>query len=100
MLSKDIIEHYEQRVDILNGKAMIVCMTRKIAIDLYKEIIEKRPEWTEKIKVVLTDNNDDPTNWHEIVGNKKYRDDLAIEFKDEKSKLKIVIVVDMWLTWI
>ena len=98
MLSKDIIEHYEQREDILNGKAMIVCMTRKIAIDLYKEIIEKRPEWKEKIKVVLTDNNDDPTDWHEIVGNKKYRDDLATEFKDEKSKLKIVIVVDMWLT--
>lgn len=98
MLSKDIIEHYEQREDILNGKAMIVCMTRKIAIDLYKEIIEKRPKWKEKIKVVLTDNNDDPTDWHEIVGNKKYRDDLATEFKDEKSKLKIVIVVDMWLT--
>ena len=98
MLSKDIIEHYEQREDILNGKAMIVCMTRKIAIDLYKEIIEKRPEWKEKIKVVLTDNNEDPTDWHEIVGNKKYRDDLATEFKDEKSKLKIVIVVDMWLT--
>lgn len=98
MLSKDIIDHYEQREDILNGKAMIVCMTRKIAIDLYKEIIEKRPEWKEKIKVVLTDNNDDPTDWHEIVGNKKYRDDLATEFKDEKSKLKIVIVVDMWLT--
>ena len=98
MLSKDIIEHYEQREDILNGKAMIVCMTRKIAIDLYKEIIEKRPEWKDKIKVVLTDNNDDPTDWHEIVGNKKYRDDLATEFKDEKSKLKIVIVVDMWLT--
>ena len=98
MLSKDIIEHYEQREDILNGKAMIVCMTRKIAIDLYKEIIEKRPEWKEKIKVVLTDNNDDPTDWHEIVGNKKYRNDLATEFKDEKSKLKIVIVVDMWLT--
>ena len=98
MLSKDIIEHYEQRADILNGKAMIVCMTRKIAINLYKEIINKRPDWKEQVKVVLTDNNDDPTEWHEIVGNKKYRDDLATEFKDEKSKLKIVIVVDMWLT--
>lgn len=98
MLSKDIIEHYEQRADILNGKAMIVCMTRKIAINLYKEIINKRPDWKEEVKVVLTDNNDDPAEWHEIVGNKKYRDDLATEFKDEKSKLKIVIVVDMWLT--
>ena len=98
MLSKDIIEHYEQRADILNGKAMIVCMTRKIAINLYKEILNKRPDWNNKIKVVLTDNNNDPTEWHEIVGNKKYRDDLAIEFKTEDSELKIVIVVDMWLT--
>lgn len=98
MLSKDIIEHYEQREDILNGKAMIVCMTRKIAINLYKEILEKRPEWKDKVKVILTDNNDDPTDWHDIVGNKKYRDDLAVEFKEEKSSLKIVIVVDMWLT--
>ena len=98
MLSKDIIEHYEQRADILNGKAMIACMTRKIAINLYKEILNKRPDWNNKIKVVLTDNNNDPTEWHEIVGNKKYRDDLAIEFKNEDSELKIVIVVDMWLT--
>lgn len=98
MLSKDIIEHYEQRADILNGKAMIVCMTRKIAINLYKEILNKRPDWNNKIKVVLTDNNNDPTEWHEIVGNKKYREDLAIEFKNEDSELKIVIVVDMWLT--
>lgn len=98
MLSKDIIEHYEQRADILNGKAMIVCMTRKITINLYKEILNKRPNWNNKIKVVLTDNNNDPTEWHEIVGNKKYRDDLAIEFKNEDSELKIVIVVDMWLT--
>lgn len=98
MLSKDIIEHYEQRADILNGKAMIVCMTRKIAINLYQEIINKRPNWKNKIKVVLTDNNDDPTKWHEIVGNKKYRDDLAIKFKDETNELKIAIVVDMWLT--
>ena len=98
ILSKDIIEHYEQRADILNGKAMIVCMTRKIAINLYKEILNKRPDWNNKIKVVLTDNNNDPTEWHEIVGNKKYRDDLAIEFKNEGSELKIVIVVDMWLT--
>ena len=98
MLSKDIIEHYEQRADILNGKAMIVCMTRKITINLYKEILNKRPDWNNKIKVVLTDNNNDPTEWHEIVGNKKYRDNLAIEFKNEDSELKIVIVVDMWLT--
>lgn len=98
MLAKDIVSHYEQRQDILNGKAMIVCMTRKIAINLYKEILNIRPNWNEKIKVILTDNNDDPKEWHEIVGNKHYRDKVAIEFKDNKSKLKIVMVVDMWLT--
>lgn len=98
MLANDIIEHYEQRQDILNGKAMIVCMNRKIAINLYKEILNIRPTWEQKIKVVLTDNNDDPKQWHELVGNKQYRDNLAIEFKDTNSKLKIVIVVDMWLT--
>ena len=98
MLAKDIISHYEQRQDILNGKAMIVCMSRKIAINLYKEILNIRPNYNEKIKVVLTDNNNDQEEWHDIVGNKQYRDNLAIEFKDSKSKLKIVIVVDMWLT--
>ena len=98
MLAKDMVSHYEQRQDILNGKAMIVCMSRKIAINLYKEILNIRPSWNEKIKVVLTDNNNDPEEWHEIVGNKQYRDNLAIEFKDSKSSLKIVIVVDMWLT--
>lgn len=98
LLAQDIIDHYEQRQDILNGKAMIVCMTRKIAINLYKQILKIRPNWNEKVKVVLTDNNDDPASWHEIVGNKRYRDDLAIQFKDSTSNLKIVIVVDMWLT--
>lgn len=98
MLADDIVNHYEQRQDILNGKAMIVCMSRKIAINLYKEILTIRPNWSKKIKVVLTDNNNDPEEWHELVGNKQYRGNLAIEFKDSKSELKIVIVVDMWLT--
>ena len=98
MLANDIITHYEKREDILNGKAMIVCMSRKIAINLYKQILEIRPSWNEKIKPVLTDNNNDPEDWHELVGNKQYRDNLAIEFKDKESELKIVIVVDMWLT--
>ena len=98
MLADDIVNHYEQRQDILNGKAMIVCMSRKIAINLYKEILTIRPNWSKKIKVVLTDNNNDPEEWHELVGNKQYRDNLAGEFKDSNSELKIVIVVDMWLT--
>lgn len=98
MLAEDIVKHYEERQYVLTGKAMIVCMTRKIAINLYKEILAIRPNWTNKVKVVLTENNQDPEEWHDIIGNKDYRKNLAIEFKNEKSEMKIAIVVDMWLT--
>lgn len=98
MLAEDIIQHYEDRQYILHGKAMIVCMTRKIAIELYKLLLEKRPDWSNKVKVVLTDNNNDPEDWHNIIGNKAYRDSLMIDFKNIDSEFKIAIVVDMWLT--
>ncbi len=98
MLASDIIKHYEDRQYVLAGKAMIVCMTRKIAINLYNEILAQRPSWTNKIKVVITESNQDNENWHDIIGNKEYRKNLAIEFKDEKNEMKIAIVVDMWLT--
>ncbi len=98
LLADDIIAHYEDRQYVLTGKAMIVCMTRRIAINLYKTILEKRPEWKNKIKVVLTSSNKDEEEWHDIIGNKTYRDQLMVEFKDEKSEFKIAIVVDMWLT--
>lgn len=98
MLADDIIAHYEDRQYVLTGKAMIVCMTRRIAINLYKKLIEKRPDWDKKVKVVLTASNQDPEDWHDIIGNNAYRDGLMIEFKDESSDFKIAIVVDMWLT--
>ena len=98
MLADDIIAHYEDRQYILTGKAMIVCMTRRIAINLYKLLIQKRPDWDKKVKVVLTDNNKDPEEWHSIIGNKSYRDGLMVEFKNIESDFKIAIVVDMWLT--
>ena len=98
LLADDIIAHYEDRQYVLTGKAMIVCMTRRIAINLYKIILEKRPEWKNKIKVVLTSSNKDEEEWHDIIGNKAYRDQLMVEFKDEKNEFKIAIVVDMWLT--
>lgn len=98
MLAKDIVAHYEERKYVLTGKAMIVCMSRKIAINLYREILALRPNWTEKVKVVLTESNQDDEDWHDIIGNKEYRKNLAIQFKDEKSEMKIAIVVDMWLT--
>ena len=98
LLADDIIAHYEDRQYVLTGKAMIVCMTRRIAINLYKIILNKRPEWDKKVKVVLTSRNTDDEEWHDIIGNKTYRDRLMTEFKDEKSDFKIAIVVDMWLT--
>ena len=98
MLADDIIAHYEDRQYVLTGKAMIVCMTRRIAIKLYLKLLEKRPDWKNKVKVVLTSSNQDPVEWHDIIGNKAYRDGLAIEFKDNSSEFKIAIVVDMWLT--
>ena len=98
MLADDIIAHYEDRQYVLTGKAMIVCMTRRIAINLYKLLIKKRPDWEKKVKVVLTDNNKDPEEWHSIIGNKAYRDGLMVEFKNIESDFKIAIVVDMWLT--
>lgn len=98
MLADDIIAHYEDRQYVLTGKAMIVCMTRRIAINLYKTLLAKRPGWDKKVKVVLTSSNQDPEDWHDIIGNKAYRDGLMIEFKDNNSDFKIAIVVDMWLT--
>ena len=65
---------------------MIVCMSRKIAINLYKEILNIRPNYNEKIKVVLTDNNNDPEEWHDIVGNKQYRDNLRIRVETMRKK--------------
>ncbi|MDD3238545.1 MAG: type I restriction endonuclease subunit R [Lachnospira sp.] len=98
MLSDDIIAHYEDRQYVLTGKAMIVCMSRRIAIALYQMLLQKRPGWDKKVKVVLTSSNQDDPEWHDIIGNKAYRDGLMIEFKDDNSDFKIAIVVDMWLT--
>ena len=98
LLADDMIAHYEDRQYVLAGKAMIVCMSRRIAINLYRIILEKRPEWKQKVKVVLTSSNQDDEDWHDIIGNKAYRDGLMLEFKDDASEFKIAIVVDMWLT--
>lgn len=98
LLADDIIMHYEDREYVLTGKAMIVCMTRHIAINLYRIILKKRPAWEKKVKVVLTYSNNDPEEWHDLIGNKAYREGLMAEFKDITSEFKIAIVVDMWLT--
>lgn len=98
LLADDMIAHYEDRQYVLTGKAMIVCMSRRIAINFYRILLEKRPEWKQKVKVVLTSSNQDDEDWHDIIGNKAYRDGLMLEFKDDTSEFKIAIVVDMWLT--
>jgi len=98
-LVNDILDHYENyRENILTGKAMIVAYSRPIAMKIYKRILELRPAWTERIAVVMTQGNNDPEEWREIIGNKAHKDDMARKFKDNNSPLKIAIVVDMWLT--
>lgn len=98
-LVSDIIDHYENnRENLLTGKAMIVAYSRAIAMKIYRRILELRPDWTEKVKVVMTESNKDPEEWHSVIGNKHHRDELAKEFKDNDSPMKIAIVVDMWLT--
>lgn len=98
-LVHDILDHYENnREYLLTGKAMIVAYSRSIAMKIYKRILELRPNWKEKVAVVMTSGNNDPEEWRQIIGNKHHKNELAKKFKDNNSPLKIAIVVDMWLT--
>lgn len=122
-IAKDFVEHYEQRVSegaTIKGKAMFVSSSRQIAYALFKEIIALRPEWNikqacedteeltdkekkeilplEKIKMIMTRNQDDCEELYNLLGTKEYRKTLDTQFKNEKSNFKIAIVVDMWLT--
>ncbi len=106
-IAKDIVEHFEKRQaaqETTVGKAMIVTMSRRIAVDMYKAIVALRPEWhsddVEKgvIKVVMTGNSAHEKEWQTFIGSKATRDRIAKRMKDNKDELKIVIVRDMWLT--
>ena len=98
-LCSDIVEHYEKyRQNLLTGKAMIVAYSRGIAMKIYHKLLEIRPEWNEKIAVVMTGSNNDPEEWKEIIGTKAHKEELARKFKDNNDPMKIAIVVDMWLT--
>ncbi len=98
-LCTDIVNHYENNREFeVTGKAMVVAYSRKIAMKIYEKILELKPEWDEKVKVVMTGSNKDPEEWHEIIGSKSDRYDLAKRFKDDEDPFKIAIVVDMWLT--
>ena len=103
-VAKDIVEHFEERTRALEGKGMIVCMSRRICVDLYNEIIRLRPEWNNEndgegiIKVIMTGSATDDASWQQHVRNKKRRTEIGDRFKDPEDKLKLVIVRDMWLT--
>ena len=103
-IAEDIVAHFEQRLDALDGKAMIVCMSRRICIDLYRELARLRPDWHEddddkgSIKVVMTGSASDPLEWQPHIRNKARREGLAQRFRDPADPLKVVLVRDMWLT--
>jgi len=106
-IAKDIVDHFQRRdnaQEYEGGKALIVAMSRRIAVDLYNAICEIRPDWESsdltkgKIKVVMTGSSSDPLEWQNYIGNKTTRETLAKRFKDKNDELKLVIVRDMWLT--
>jgi len=104
MVAKDLVQHFEARIEALDGKGMIVCMSRRICVALYNEIIKLRPDWHSfdddkgAVKIVMTGNASDPKDWQQHIGPKSRRDGLAKRARDPKDPLKLVIVRDMWLT--
>ncbi|MDQ7797183.1 MAG: DUF3387 domain-containing protein, partial [Spirochaetia bacterium] len=104
LVAQDIVTHFEQRLEAMDGKAMVVCMSRRICVELYREIVSVRPEWASEadeqgtIKVVMTGSASDPSDWQCHIRNKKRREALADRFRDPADPFKLVIVRDMWLT--
>ena len=103
-VAEDIVEHFEQRLEALEGKAMVVCMSRRICIDLYRELVRLRPDWHDDddgegdIKIVMTGSASDPPDWQPHIRNKARREALAQRFRDPDDQFKVVLVRDMWLT--
>ncbi len=103
-IAKDIVNHFEKRLEVLDGKGMIVCMSRRICIDLQNEVVKLRPEWYHKdddkgiIKVVMTGSAGDPVSWQEHIRNKQRRQAIGDRMKDPADPFKLAIVRDMWLT--
>lgn len=104
MVAADLVRHFQDRIAAMDGKAMVVCMSRRICLALYNQIIALRPDWHSDddaagiIKVVMTGSAADPQSWQPHIGTKARRDLLAKRAKDPKDALKLVIVRDMWLT--
>ena len=103
-IAADIVDHFGQRLEALKGKAMIVCMSRRICIDLYRELARLRPDWHDDddgkgaMKVVMTGSASDPLEWQPHIRNKARREGLAQQFRDPADPLQVVLVRDMWLT--
>src|SRR3989339_1178494 len=103
-IAKDIVEHFEQRLNVIDGKGMIVCMSRRICIELHNEIIKLRPNWYDKddkkgfLKVIMTGSASDDVSWQEHIRNKQRRREIGNRMKNPPDSLKLVIVRDMWLT--
>jgi len=104
LVARDIVDHFEQRLEAMDGKAMVVCMSRRICVGLYREIVRLGPEWESEddeggaIKVVMTGSASDPPDWQPHIRNKPRRESLAKRFRDPGDPLRIVLVRDMWLT--
>ena len=104
LIARDLVDHFENRLSTMDGKAMVVCMSRRICVELYREIAALRPKWhgdTDELgsmKVIMTGSASDPMEWQGHIRNKKRREDMALRFRDPKDPFQIVIVRDMWLT--
>ena len=103
-IAQDIVDHFEQRLEALDGKAMVVCMSRRICLDLYPELVRLRPGWHDaddakgSMKVVMTGSASDPPEWQQHIRNKPRREALANRFRDADDPFRVVLVRDMWLT--
>jgi type I restriction enzyme R subunit len=99
LVAADLVTHFLKRLEAMDGKAMIVCMSRRICVDLYNALIQLRPEWAQdSLKVVMTGSADDGPDWQPHIRTKEARRQLANRFKDPSDPFTIVIVRDMWLT--
>ena len=103
-IAEDIVEHFDARLEQLDGKAMVVCMSRRICVELHKELVRLRPEWEEEddtkgeIKVVMTGSASDPVDWQKHIRGKSGREALANRFRNPDDPFRVVLVRDMWLT--
>lgn len=121
LIAADLVAHFEKRTEAMDGKAMVVCMSRRICVDLYEAIIKLRPDWASAkddeddpssaqavegqgrsktcvVKVIMTGSADDGPEWQPHIRNKEKRRAMANRFKDSADPFRIVIVRDMWLT--